>query len=120
MKQTLRQRKGRNGEDRALAFLQTQGLELITRNYSCRLGELDLVMREGAHVVVVEVRMRERRDYGGALASIGPGKQRRIVQATRHLLRFRPCLADHPLRFDVIGLAGDRQPDWIRNAFQAF
>lgn len=120
MKQTLRQRRGRVGEDRALAFLQKQGLALIMRNYSCRVGELDLVMRENMHIVVVEVRMRKRQDYGGALASISPGKQRRIVQATRHLLLSRPRLADHPLRFDVIGLAADGQPDWIRDAFQAF
>lgn len=120
MKLSPRQRLGQAGEDQALAYLSKQGLELITRNYRCRLGELDLVMRDADQVVIVEVRRRRRADYGGALASIGTAKQRRLIQATRHLLMTRPQLAESALRFDVVGIAPGEPPDWVRNAFTAF
>jgi hypothetical protein len=57
-------------EDLALAFLLEQGLRLRTRNYTCRLGEIDLVLEEGNTVVFVEVRQRRSQNFGGAAESI--------------------------------------------------
>jgi putative endonuclease len=120
MKLSPRQRQGRRGEDQALTFLTRQGLELILRNYRCRMGELDLVMRDSGDVVIVEVRRRARADYGDALASVGPDKQRRIIQAARHLLMTRPDLAECTCRFDIVGITQSRPPEWICDAFPAF
>lgn len=114
---------GRRGEDRALAHLQSQGLELVERNYRCRAGEIDLVMREGAVLVLVEVRSRTRSDFGSAAASIGARKQRRFILASRHLLLMRPELRKMRARFDVVAIDPGAQPGsppvvtWIRNAF---
>ncbi len=110
------QATGDAAEDRALAFLAGRGLCLVERNVSSRLGEIDLVMRDGDAVVFVEVRSRARSDYGGAAASVGPAKQRRLrLEAQRFLVarfgdRWPAC------RFDVCAIDG-AAIDWIRDAF---
>lgn len=118
----MSQARGRRAEDAALRFLEARGLVLIARNYCCRLGELDLVMRDGGSLVFVEVRARESDAFGGAAASIGRAKQRRLVAAARHFLMTHPGAARMPARFDVVaisGSGGDRSPQWIRAAFDA-
>lgn len=112
--------RGRAAEDAALRFLQANGLALLARNYRCRLGELDLVMRDGASLVFVEVRARSDSTFGGAAASIGPAKQRRLAAAARHFLMTHPGEARRPARFDAVlisGPNGDDAPRWIRAAF---
>jgi putative endonuclease len=111
---------GRAGEEAAARYLAARGLEVLLRNWRCRLGELDLVAREGAVLVIVEVRRRARGDFGGAAASVTPAKRRRIVRAARHLLMQRPELARCAARFDVITLDGSAaRIEWIRGAFDA-
>ncbi len=115
--------RGDAGEARALAHLLRHGLILVQRNYRvaagprARGGEIDLVMRESdGTLVFCEVRLRVAADRGGAAASIGPGKQRRLVFAATHFLqRFA---TPPPCRFDVIAIDGDRL-DWLRGAFEA-
>jgi putative endonuclease len=116
---------GRRGEDRALAHLESHGLELIERNYRCRAGEIDLVMRDREVLVLVEVRTRTRADFGSAAASVGVRKQRRFVLAARHLMLTRPELRRMRARIDVVAIdpaAHAGAPPvitWIRNAFSA-
>ena len=91
---TTTKAQGDAGEDEALAYLQAQGLRLLQRNYRTPGrggGEIDLIMQAAdGTVVFVEVRKRSRTDHGGAAASIGFHKQRRIVFAAQHyLLRWR-------------------------------
>ena len=110
---------GNAGEDAALAHLQAAGMALVTRNYRTPGrggGEIDLVMRApDGTVVFVEVRSRSSRAFGGAGASIGATKQRRIVFAARHyLMRLG---APPPCRFDVVLV--ENSVEWIRAAFDA-
>ncbi len=112
-------RSGRDAEDRACQYLQQQGLRLLQRNFRTRGGELDLVLMDGAALVVAEVRSRRHSGYGGALASIDARKRQRIVRATRLLLARHPALADRPLRFDVIAIEPTGKLQWIRGAFDA-
>ena len=112
--------RGDAGEDEALAFLQARGLRLLQRNYRTPGrggGEIDLIMQSpDGTVVFVEVRKRSRSDFGGAAATIGPVKQRRIVFAARHyLLSWRQL---PPARFDVVTLEG-KGPQWLQAAFDA-
>ena len=112
--------RGQQAEDAALAHLRTAGLTLVRRNYRTPGrggGEIDLIMRErDGTLVFVEVRSRTRADFGGAGASIGTGKQRRIVFAARHyLLRCKPL---PPCRFDVV-LIEAAGVQWLRAAFDA-
>ena len=112
--------RGTAAEDAALAHLQAAGLTLLERNYRTPGrggGESDLVMRApGGTLVFVEVRARGSATHGGAAASVGANKQRRIVLAARHyLLRHRQ---PPPCRFDVVAIEGDRI-EWIKGAFDA-
>jgi len=111
----LRSLLGQTAEARAAAFLQARGLKLLARNWRCRFGEIDLIMRDGATLVFIEVRLRSRNDFGGAAASITPAKQRKLLAAARQYLATLKTLP--PCRFDVVALSGDDAPDWIRNAF---
>lgn len=116
----MNQARGRAAEDAALDFLRSRGLTLLARNYRCRLGEIDLVMRDGDDLVFVEVRARESASHGGAAASIGSAKQRRIAAAARHFLMTHPPASELPARFDVVAIAGSQgaqSADWIRAAF---
>ena len=106
----------------AEAHLEARGLVPLLRNFSCRLGELDLVMRDRDVLVVVEVRARAPTRYGSAAETVGPAKRRRIVRATQVLLAARPELARLALRFDVVAIeaaAGAERVEWLRAAFDA-
>jgi len=107
---------GLEAEQRACDHLCRQGLRLVARQYRCRLGEIDLVMRDGDHLVFVEVRARRGEAYGGAAASITASKRRRIILAARHYLASH-CL-DAPCRFDVV-LLQDTRIEWLKAAFDA-
>lgn len=112
--------RGNAAEDAALAHLLAAGLTLVERNYRTPGrggGEIDLVMREaGGTLVFVEVRARAGTTHGGAAASVGGVKQRRIVLAARHyLMRHRSPPA---CRFDVVAIDGNHI-EWLKAAFDA-
>jgi putative endonuclease len=115
--------KGRTAEDKALQFLRKQGLKLIHRNYHCRLGEIDLVMKDSNTLVFVEVRYRARQDYGGALESITASKQSKLRKTAEYFLQHAQShpKGDEPAcRFDIISMTGAiNKPsiDWLKNAF---
>jgi putative endonuclease len=118
----LRQRRGRTAERLAELHVLAAGLEVVARNFRCRAGELDLICSDGRNLIVVEVRQRSRREFGGPLASIGSLKQRRIRRTTEYFRLRSPQWADRPVRFDVVAVLG--QPDaeheliWIKDAFR--
>jgi putative endonuclease len=109
---------GHAAEDAALAHLQAQGLRLRARNYTCRWGEIDLVMETNRQIVFIEVRYRATNAYGGARASIDARKRQRLVRSAADYLR-RQRLGDRPARFDVVAVTADTQIDWIPAAFDA-
>jgi putative endonuclease len=115
--------RGDAAEARALAHLQRHGLALVQRNYRVaagprsRGGEVDLILRErDGTLVFVEVRARRDASFGGAAASVGAAKQRRLVFAAMHYLR--RFGAPPPCRFDVVAIEGDALT-WLRAAFDA-
>ena len=108
---------GQQAEDKAARFLEKRGLLVLTRNFRCRGGEIDLVCRDKNALVFVEVRMRRNADYGGAGASITVAKQRRIVLAAQHYL-LANAKANGDCRFDCVLLEGEAI-EWIRDAFSA-
>jgi putative endonuclease len=100
----------------AADFLTAKGLRVIERNYRCRLGEIDLVAREGETTVFVEVRQRASSAFGGAAASITAAKRQRLLRAARHYLASLRTLPQ--CRFDALLIQGDPpQIEWVRNAF---
>lgn len=109
--------KGEHAEQAALRYLQQQGLQLQCSNYRCKTGELDLVMKDGEILVVVEVRFRKSEQFGGAIGSITYQKQCRIISATQHYVIINK-LNHLAVRFDVVAISGDYRINWIKNAFQ--
>lgn len=94
---------GTSGENFVAAWLQAQGATILARNWACRSGELDLVVKtQDATIAFVEVKTRSRGnwDSNGAL-SITPTKQRKILTAAQLFLLQHPDLATLPCRFDV-------------------
>lgn len=110
--------RGQQAEQAACAYLLQQGLTLVTRNYRCRRGEIDLVMRHEKSLVFVEVRYRKNHRFGGALESITPKKQQKIRITALHYMQKHKT--DDNARFDVIAITGNGEQqrfEWIRNAF---
>ena len=108
---------GQQYEQLALCYLQQQGLSLVQQNFQCKAGEIDLVMREGATLVFVEVKYRASSAFGGALAAVTVAKQQKLLRSSRWYLQ-QHRLHDHACRLDVLAIEG--QPpyryQWIKNA----
>jgi putative endonuclease len=114
---------GDEAEARAWAHLRSHGLTLVHRNYRvaagprARGGEIDLILRDrDGTLVFVEVRARRDASHGGAAASIGAVKRRRIVYAAQHFLR--AFASPPPCRFDVVAIDGEAI-EWLCAAFDA-
>ena len=110
---------GKIGEDLACRELERRGYAIVARRYRRRGGELDIVARDGATIVFVEVKTRDGRWFGGAAEAVTGLKRRRIVQlALEYLMRHR--LSECPCRFDVVSIqleAGRPVIEIYRNAF---
>lgn len=106
---------GQTAEARAEAWLRRQGLTPVTRNWRCRFGELDLVMRDGGTLVFVEVRLRNHRDFGNGFDSVTPAKRKKLLAAAHAYLA--TLESQPPCRFDVVAMKDGAQPGWLRNAF---
>lgn len=121
MERHYRKEAGDRGEALALRHLEAAGLKLLQRNYRCASGEIDLVMRDGAVLVLVEVRYRRDSRFGGAAASVGSHKQQRLLRAAQHLLQTHRTYRQQRARFDLVAIDGDDnnpQLNWIKDAFR--
>lgn len=105
---------GDAGEESAVRHLEAQGMRVLARNFRVKGGELDIVGRDGATIVFVEVRRRASADFGGAAYSITATKQRRLVLAARHWLARH---GDAACRFDCVLIEGENL-EWIKDAFR--
>lgn len=117
---TLKQELGQRAEEAACQYLCQQGLHLIMRNYLCKMGEIDLVMRDKANLVFVEVRYRKPSGYGSAAETVTAPKQRKLIKAAMHYLQRSPLAL--PCRFDVVGITPRMNEtlniEWIKDAFR--
>jgi len=114
---------GSRWEDAVLAYLQRAGLTLMARNFTCRYGEIDLIMRDRDQIAFIEVRYRGADAHGGGTESVGAGKQAKLARAAAVYLQHNPALAAMTCRFDVVGCSGAPLKavfEWTRGAFDAF
>lgn len=109
--------RGKSAEEEAYQFLISKGLKSVSRNFRCKLGELDLIMLDRQTLVIIEVRYRKTDQYGSAAESVTPSKQSRIIAATQFYLSQAEQNKDRPIRFDVIAMSGNGAIEWIKNAF---
>ena len=120
---TLRRRRGEAAEELAAGYLTTRGIPILARNVRCKGGEIDILCLDGTFLTVIEVRQRARGRFGGALASVTPAKQRKIIRAARYLLQTSAQWRGRLMRFDVIGVEGvpegAHEISWVKDAFRA-
>jgi putative endonuclease len=116
-----RAKLGQWGEKRCERFLKDKGLRTLIRNYSCKVGELDLVMVDpDGTLVFVEVRTRADETFVPAEATVNSAKRERVAKAARYFIAAHR-IEDRPQRFDVITLIlGRRGAPQIRHFENAF
>jgi putative endonuclease len=113
--------KGNWAENIACQWLITKGLTIKQRNFSCRYGEIDLIMTDRLELIFFEVKYRKNNHYGSAEAAITPQKCRRVVAAAETYLLMHNYCSNHPLRFDAITVVPARDShldctiNWIQN-----
>ena len=88
------------GEDLAAEFLKKKGWRIVGRNYSCRMGEIDIIARKGRYIVFAEVKLRKSDRFAKAMEFVTEAKQRRIITAAELWLQANPIKAQP--RFDVV------------------
>jgi len=84
---------GNRAEATACDYLQRQGLKLVERNYLCKRGEIDLIMRDGQDTVFVEVRYRRSDRFGSSAESVDWRKQAKLLATAEHYLQQHPKAA---------------------------
>jgi putative endonuclease len=122
MAESATQSVGRRNERLAESYLKSAGLTPVTRNFRCRLGEIDLVMLDGSVLVFVEVRYRRPNRFVSAAATVDGFKQRKLCNAAAIFLAEQPRYGEHVVRFDVVGIdgpnAGNSTIQWLKDAFR--
>jgi putative endonuclease len=112
---------GMTGEDLACRELEQRGYVIIARRYRGKVGEIDIVAKDGATLVFVEVKARASHEFGSAAEAVTPFKQRQVVRVAEEYLvqhRVREC----PCRFDVVSIhfdTGAPEIEILKNAFDA-
>ena len=94
---------GERGETIAARHLTRLGLVVVDRNWRCDAGEIDLVLRDGAVLVICEVKTRTSTDYGDPLEAVTPATVARLRRLAARWLRVHDC---HPedVRIDMVGV----------------
>lgn len=110
-----KRQKGAAYEQIAAAHLISKGYEILEFNYRCKMGEIDIIARDGEHLVFVEVKYRANSQKGNPLEAISMAKQKTISKCALHYMMMNH-LSDVPVRFDVVGILGDKK-EHIKNAF---
>ena len=113
---------GIKGEKRAGRFLKRKGYKIIQRNYSCKLGEIDIIARQKDTIVFVEVKTRQTEEFGAPQYAITAAKRNHISKVALCYIREKELMRQS-CRFDVVAVTfspGSRKPkiEHIENAFE--
>lgn len=112
--------KGKLYEDLAEQHLKKKGYQLLTKNFQCKTGEIDLIMRKDRTLSFVEVRFRQNIIFGTPEETITRSKQLKIIKSAQKYISDNN-LWFMDIRFDVIGITQAKPNkldiNWIPNAF---
>lgn len=108
---------GAQKEEQVCAYLFSQGVRIVERNFRNRQGEIDIVGYDGPYLVFFEVKYRSGRSKGSAAEAVGIVKQRKICRVADYYRYLHQCTEDTPVRFDVVTVDGDALR-WIKDAFE--
>ena len=115
---------GNLGEEAAVKALKKQKYEILERNYRTKMGEIDIIAKDGEYTVFVEVRLRKTNDFGSPADTIDERKQQKIIKTAQYYA-VRNDIYDTPMRFDAVlinakvqnGKLTDSEIEIIKNAF---
>jgi putative endonuclease len=107
---------GKIGEEQAVRALETAGMELITRNYRSKYGEVDIIALDGETVVFVEVKAWSACDLEDLKYSLDIKKQQKIIKTAKYFLSINRKYSNMAIRFDVIFIK-NKQITHLASAF---
>lgn len=102
--------------------LQKAGCQVVETNFQCKMGEIDLIVKDKSNLVFVEVRYRRSVNFGGAGASVDFKKQQKLIRAAAYYLQTKNLTNKARGRFDVFAVHGETDKlsfEWIKDAFDA-
>lgn len=116
---------GNIGEEAAVQALKKRGYKIIARNYRTKMGEIDIIAKDGEYTVFVEVRLRKSNSFGAPADTIDKRKQQKIIKTAQYYA-VKNDIYDTPMRFDAVlinakiqnGKLTDENIEIIKNAFQ--
>lgn len=106
-------RLGKKGEDMACTFLENKGFVLVKKNFRCRKGEVDLIMKDHEILVFIEVKYRSSGHFGSPIEAIDTKKQEKLLDVSRYYLYTQAY--EGPLRFDAVGIQKHANGHWIEH-----
>ncbi|WP_339136850.1 MAG: YraN family protein [Candidatus Electrothrix sp. GW3-4] len=118
-KKDARKATGRSGEDLAAQYLEQQGYTILERNYRLRIGEVDIIARDGEDLVFIEVKTRRTKRFGSPFEAVDIRKQQQIVKIASAYVHGREI----PVRFDVVAVHLSKQGvriEVLKNAFEGW
>lgn len=125
--------KGQYAENIALKYLKSQGLQEVQSNFSCKCGEIDLIMSDKTFLIFIEVRYRNKIHFGHPLETINYTKQQKIIKTIQFFLMQNPNYNQFPCRIDAVAICSDTfntkntnkyqkeeslQIEWVKDAIQ--
>jgi putative endonuclease len=118
---------GSEAEKAAEKMLQEAGLQILARNFQCKMGEIDLIAKENVNtgitkekttIVFVEVRRRSHGGFGSGFDSVDYRKQQKLIRTAHLYLQHYKFFNQYPCRFDIVSVRSLSDIQWIKNAFQ--
>lgn len=114
-------RMGKQSEQLALEMLESKGMTFVEKNYYCKHGEIDLIMKDRNDLVFVEVRSKSKVNFGTPVETINYSKRRKIEKTARDYLYKHNLLNKINCRFDLVGViigsSGEKHIEHIPGAF---
>ena len=111
---------GESNESLACDYISSLGARVMTRNFSCRQGEVDIIARDEGYLCFIEVKFRKDDNFGAPQEAVSPVKQSKICKVSKFYLYTRYKSLDIPVRYDVLAISatdGILSFRWIKNAF---
>ncbi len=115
---------GKEGEAKAIEYLIAHGYDIITTNYSCHFGEIDVIAREGKSLCFIEIKTRAGSQFGFPAEAISRRKQKKLITTARfYMHEYRTKFDEH--RFDIVEVLYRKESDYfdfslIKDAFEVF
>lgn len=105
---------GNLGEEAAVKAIKKQGYKVIERNYRTKMGEIDIIARDGEYTCFIEVRLRKNNDFGSPADTIDINKQRKIIRTAQYYAVTKK-IYDTPMRFDAVLINADAKGGKLTN-----